>query len=467
MKKLLLSITCLWMLLSCGSDSLFHPDANQKMTLSIHLVPSSLLGTNGASISAKKVAMVSLDEEVELWGIVHIGDSVLSLSEADSFAIRNSYWIVEGDTLSGSKLSGSFDKAAIDTIQFHAIDLLGDTLRDTLILYVNTPLKITAVSPLDNQLDLPLSTTNALDFHWTLSGVDSWETPVVSLHLVNNVTQIDKADAVASSIGTSLHLPVSPSACPADSQCRYWWRLTVSVQSPMALRNEDFDSSDIRMFQSRRTDVDSARISLSVTEENGNNATGIIVNAHRVNQSESQRWTFNPTTGFVTSPNLTPGNWIITAWDSLFTEYASESLRVDLGAGVLHNLGEILVLRDRIAPQVEPWRDSRMPYDIVDVDSLVFLLEDNGTGLDTATIQASWGTYPATSIIGNRVVFQWTTGISNSQLATPLKIWAKDRAGNSNSNCTWSIKKMTNSPLEGLVYGPYCSSIDTTIQVVP
>jgi len=446
MKRLLL--LCIALLVSCGSDYRYNTSATKKLSLSIHVVPSALLGIEGSMVESYKAVSVQLNEKVEFWGFVHL-DSVMQTISVSESLVNSAYFTIQHDTISSDKFRTSFAQAGIDTVVFHAIDNLRDTLLDTLILYVNTPLHITAKTPRSGTLDVNNSTGNKVPFTWDLSGVDSWETPFISLYLSKDSSKIDSITPIAVTSESSINLDLS-SLCPRDSICRFWWRVIASVYSGTGNSPADHDTSSLLMFQTRRSSTEKAQAQIHIQEVSAHVGKGIWVKSRNRSTGSVIYWNVDTLLGIATSPQLLAGQWTVLAGDSLLTEFLPESLSIDLLPGSFRNTGDEIILKDKIAPQAWLLYHTDPIYTRTK-DSLVFQLYDGGSGVDSSTITASWTSTRIPIIRKSQVIFRYD---SLTPRDTTLMVSVHDKAGNSNQNCHWTLNDVGADTV--WVLGPYC-----------
>ncbi|GEM_PF-3241717 len=442
---LLLHLVFIAILSTCAEP--FEQNTEQKLSIHLHLVHEELLGTDPYSKEPDSAVAIAVGEQVELWAIPLLENSIVTLEASDTLPYREAFWTLNGSITSGFRISKIFNEAKTDTAIFHLIEFLGDTIRDTLILYINKPLMIQPLFPEADQLDLPLYSHESITFRWELSGVDSWESANVQL-------RIQKGDSlyiqsISSNNGTGsmeVYLP----QCEPDSICTYWWNLLAWVESPMGTGATDQDTSSIRLLQSRKQYEVFANMILFVRLGSNKPSPSTILYSIHKDLLDTVYWAIDTITGKATSPALIPGQWLIVAKDTLLKEFRADSLEVELQAGIRRDLGEIMILKDVIPPQIT----ALAPYLLQrnSIDTLRFLTSDFGSGLLAGAIETSWSI--ESKIYNDTVEFSWNQ-LTQMDLDSAIHITVKDKTGNLNSDCYWRLLANTESVAK--VTGPFCN----------
>jgi hypothetical protein len=445
--KLLLAFLITLFLLGCGNNNLYNDQDTPHLSMTLHLVPEAFFGPDGWMLAPRDMAVLSVGDQVEFWGIIRLGDSLLTEDQL-SISTSLSYWVLGSDTLYGSKTRRTFSKPETVVAIFNQVELGGDTLRDTMMVYVNSNLKVDLQAPQDKQLDVMPNTHGGLPFVWSLQGVDSWESVTSYLFLgADPLTLLDQ-EPIASTSGTELRLGATD-PCPQDSYCQFYWRIIAVTSSGISGILDQTDTSEIRYFRTRRPDTDSAEAKVQVWQV----ATGLGLGAYvkSVDQSgiHSIPWSLDTLTGTASSPLLSPGLWTVIAGDSLHPEFRPDSMLLDLSPGSL-NLPEVgLDIVDVIPPQVIlQGSPSRSPFN----DSLTFTVSDFGSGVDWNSPFTNWSASQF-SFGDGKVTLKWTT-LSSADLLMDWHITVSDHSGNSNLHCTFKLSAVSAS--EVLFKGPYC-----------
>lgn len=440
-------------LFGCGERGRYESTDVSPIQVGLHLIPESKFGTDPLLVAASRYGAVTVGGSVELWAVLHVDGRVLTQVEADAESLLGyPLWEVEGNFIGDYSLRYKFNKAGMDTVRFSAIDALGDTLRDSMILYIDAPLQLQALSPSPATLDLTPDDSLGVYFQWQLDGVDSWEDPWVALYLsADSSSLLSQTPWISSTNSMRIRLE---SICPPDSNCRLWWKLVAatSTYSPGAPTRSD--STNTFILQTRRTDTDMAKAILGLHTPELQISSSTWVKSHRLGDSVEKEWEIDSATGTASSPFLEPGIWVLTGGDSYFPEYRADSMLLTLGPGELHNLDEFFSIEDHIAPQAYLQSPLNQTVKVVN-DSLWFHIQDFGSGVDTSSIEASWpGSTPKR--VGDRILFRWNS-LTSQDLAGYIRIQSSDNSGNKSARCSWRLQGLPNFAAK--VTGPNCTVV--------
>ncbi len=441
----LLYLVFIALLSTCAEP--FEQNSEQKLSVHLHLVHEELLGTDPYSKEPDSAVAIAVGEQVELWATPILGNSIITLEATDTLPYREAFWTLNGSITTGFRISKIFNEAKTDTAIFHLIEFLGDTIRDTLILYINKPLIINLLFPEADQLDLPLYSHEPITFRWELAGVDSWESATVQLRIQKGDSLYVQSVSANNGTGSmEVYLP----QCHPDSICTYWWNLLAWVESPMGTGSTDQDTSSIRLLQSRKQHEVFANMILFVRLGSNKPTSSTVVYSIHQDLLDTIYWTMDTLTGKASSPSLIPGQWLIVAEDSLMKEFRADTLEVDLQAGTLRDLGEIMILKDVIPPQITALAPYLLQRNLT--DTLRFLTSDFGSGLLTGSIESSWTL--ESKVYNDTIEFSWNQ-LTQTDLDSAIHISVKDKTGNMSSDCYWRLLASTESLAK--VTGPFCN----------
>ncbi|MDR3000586.1 MAG: hypothetical protein LBU89_04905 [Fibromonadaceae bacterium] len=92
------------------------------------------------------------------------------LDEARDY-FHSHFWIINNDTNRSSSPLVPINYGE-HLVKLVLVDFYGDTIRDSLLIQYDEPLKVELLSPIEGY---SLSKTETLEFRYRISGVDSWE----------------------------------------------------------------------------------------------------------------------------------------------------------------------------------------------------------------------------------------------------------------------------------------------------
>ena len=93
------------------------------------------------------------------------------------------YWELEGESINSTTIESRFDSVGYRIAVLNTIDFSGDTLTDTIHIFVGTPLSITLVTPASDAHIEPLS-DDYIELNWNITGIDPWESSECTVYAV-------------------------------------------------------------------------------------------------------------------------------------------------------------------------------------------------------------------------------------------------------------------------------------------
>ena len=93
------------------------------------------------------------------------------------------YWELEGESINSTTIESHFDSVGYRIVVLNTIDFSGDTLRDTLHIFVGSPLDIALVTPASDAHIEPLS-DDYIELNWNITGIDPWESSECTVYAV-------------------------------------------------------------------------------------------------------------------------------------------------------------------------------------------------------------------------------------------------------------------------------------------
>lgn len=451
MKIILAALSTLF-LIACGDQYRFEKKDQNPISVQIRVIPEDQFGEEPTHFAYSRYTTVTLGGALEFWVLPILGDSLITQAEAETEGYINTpLWEIEGGLISDYAVRYRFEKAGIDTVRFFAIDPLGDTLRDSVFIYVDTPLKLNVHSPEKVVLDFDPNQPQGIQFEWSLQGVDSWENPWVVLYLTKDSSTLLNEYFAVSSTG-SLRVPTED-LCPPDTNCRFWWRVVAVTSTYERGAPIRADSSQIFILQTRRTDTELSKAFIPLVATDFSLNTSITAQAERLGENTRFTWDIDTAKSMIESPLIPAGTWVLRVWDNAHPEYQADSTILQIGPGVLFNVAQPIILRDLVAPQISPILGESETLSTTN-DTLWFLISDYGSGPDTSATTVKW---PGTKYLkqGNKIGIPWTS-LTSQDRAVGIQIIATDIAGNTSGQCTWKFQTLSNASVKVLT--PTCQT---------
>ena len=330
------------------------------------------------------IIYLDTNESVKFWASYSLDGVYIPTEEAEVHFINHD-WTIEGEEYNISPLRIKFNTPGYRQATLQTVDLLYDTLRDTLHIYVNTPLSINSVAPVDgfNQVS-PINTE--IELRWEISGIDDWEKSrcfvYASFHgdsvWYNNLGKVECSEGtrlVGSFLSDSLYKYIQKHP-EADTSVTIFWGIKAILYTDDGF--EERDSTDIFHFTSLYLHGDSARIVIPVTHEGLPYSKSVFT---KVVLTSSNGDTLDiltsktPTTTFSVSVPAQTGINIDISEQSK-KEYQSQHLTVT-ATPKAKTVVDTVRMKDIIQPQV-----ALLSQPINSYDSIAFYALDQGSGIN-------------------------------------------------------------------------------------
>jgi len=425
-----------WLVLgvSCGENARYEEDSEHRLRQRILFTPKELYGTPPAELSSIRYDTVLTGTTARLWGELSLGDSAIAFEEVEFF-LQNSYWVANGDTLKAYGQERTFSEPGLYEATLFAIDYLGDTLRDTITIFVNAPADVELLEPVQGAATIDPQESSLL-FRWKTLGVESWEKPHCSFFIATQPDSVWTGEGIPTPCNSSLTL-TGPWNAPS-----YYWGVLLWTDST----EWDSQVSAVHHFRTLIPEIDHAqlRIPLGLLYKGPASTAHLRLLDAQGNLLRDSLTAMGETEVFFDSlPGTNLATLIVEA--PLFPEYAPETLQVPLQAKV-HFITDTLFLQDKTPPRIWPAQQT-----FPGSDSLVFYAADLGSGLVLSQFVPK---------LGDEIIPYNRSGSHVSfrspclQLACEVHFEAKDNAGNEYPTQYWKV--MTSSS-GSIVSGPFPS----------
>lgn len=430
MRRPLLALLAL-LLSSCG-DSVTFKTADE-VTLSEALYELAYAGEAVANLTAADSIFAYAGDTVYLAAGTYAGETLLDEDELTAYFFTR-YWNVRGSFKTDEEVGIIAADTSSEEFCHYSVDNLGDTISACVEVFQNHPLELELLAPADGANDLPAGDT--VEFSWSYSGVDEWETAVCEFFLASELATFWSTAPDTVNCDDPLKLP---GASLADSTAYYWaFRLRSSA------RGEAEEAvSEIRRF---RLEPDSGAGALLIPIRYGDARSqtklatlSILQNDSTLLETEISGDTLFEFQG-LTSDSL----YEIRVEETLLLDYEPETLEVKAIYGRFTE-ADTVTLTDNTAPEAIPLTSS-FPAD----DSVRFFIAENGSGLNA--LRSAVILYSSSDTLAYR--------FSNSKMAFALEcssacyVWIslEDNAGNASPRKLWQLSFTSDSTF---VSGPY------------
>lgn len=433
----------------CGDRGKFNESDAKQLGVQIFTIHESHFGDDPSSVTPKSTESIPVGESLEFWAIPMIDGNAVASNYAGAY-LENPVWSMNGTYVTDFATRINFDSAGIYSILFSATNTLGDTLKDSTTVFVDEPLVLKMNSP-DQDLFAFDPVNDQINFQWNLTGIDSWEYPTITLYISADSSSVFEGRAFKTT-SNSLQVKLE-NICPLDSNCRLWWKLVAATSTYLTGAPTGLDSSRTYLLQTRRYDTALSQAIISINAPSLSLSKYTWAKAHLKSDTIWKNWNLDTLSGIVSSPMLDPGIYTLAIGDSLHPEYLPESLSMELHPGSLYNPVDPIVLEDHIPPQVSVIT-SPSGYLPSEKDTLWFLIEDFGSGVDTTSLKLKFSNLDVIQS-GKKIGVLWTK-LTSALFSQPILVSASDKLGNTSAQCAWKLKSV--SPNYATITGPQCSA---------
>lgn len=431
MKKLCLLALCLLPFWNCSDSSRVNPDEIPRLSAYIHFVPSRYYGVAYREFPSVRTKAIPAGDAGQLVAEIRINGNTVSESFIPDF-IQNFLWEIDGKSYVSSAISRTFPDSGIFDIVLKTVDFFNDTLKDTLTLFVNTPIEVFPVLPENGYSANPLD-TQGVTIEIRTDGINSWQEAQCVLYLSSDKASVwdFPQDTVSCNGSYRIRGPLitGDSALFKDSSLFFYWAVSAKVSD--SENAFDMDSSEIRYFRTALVGSEKSHLVIPIRYKSlapSISPTGtVLVQSPSRGIIAQASVTRNPETVHLeVSDDDTLQVFIRDSVRSEYGFYASSIYLPKFSYAIL----DTVVLSDTVPPLRSP-----KEYRIAHGDSLCFFVYDGGSGISHNSIQVSLGNDTLSrSVRGNTVRF-----LPACKDSCPLEVKLRDYAGNPASPVLWSI----------------------------
>ena len=435
-------------LIACGESYLI--DESEQPTLRQHtfVLPDRFTGQPYNYTSPVTTVYLDTNESVKFWAAYSIDWQYIPSDSAESHFLSHS-WTIENENYNISPLRYKFPTPGFRRAILETVDILNDTLRDTVNIFVNTPVSIGIVAPVNGFNRVNPGQNSSVQLLWTLDGLDSWEKSVCYVYAAyekqevwrNALGKVNCSEGAVlngSFLGDSLtqYIMEHPES---DTSVTVYWGVKAILYTEDGF--EERDSTEIHQFSTLFMHGDSSTISIPIVYDNLRNNrsihTKILITNSAGDTLDLQNSRTSPTT--ITSKIAAQTGVHIHVYDVSKNEFEAEDITISTSPGAL-TLVDTIHMQDKIQPQVAVLNSA-----IGFSDSSVFYVLDNGAGINPNRIYVSMDS--------DTLDFNYEEPFIKFKCT--IRISVEDYARNANSRVFW---KMTPSRgfLDSLfIKGPY------------
>ena len=390
-------------------------------------------------------------------------DSAINLYEAH-------YWIIAEDTINATAFEYDFDSVGYYSCFLNTIDYAGDTLKDTVHIFVGTPLEISLVTPpLQSNVE-PLS-DDYIELNWEISGIDPWENSSCAVYaavsegiaISKETHWIDILDSVNSlsvndcKSGMRLKGPLISQKWLQkygidlkDSSLSVYWGVKATTLTENGFKET---ASDVSVFNTLFLEGDSSILQLKPVYENlvtGTKISSQIILIDALGDTLKRINYDTPKESL--NIKVKPQNGIqIYAYETKQTDYEARPITIDVPKRTKIRLTDSLVFTDKVPPKATPIKTS-----LALTDSIQFYFMDNGSGISPTQKKYIIADYDTINVNYSASVLSFPNPCHRE---CNIKIPISDNARNRNGDLFWTLKLGRDSMF---ITGPFAPKEEVT-----
>jgi hypothetical protein len=371
-------------LLACGESHLVEESDQPTLGQHIFVLPDRYAGQPYNYDSPASTVYLDTNQPVKFWATYSLDGQFIS-TDVDEDLYLNHNWTIDGEYYNISPLRFKFSTPGFRQGILETVDLLNDTLRDTVNIYVNTPVSIGIIAPANGFNRVNPGLNSSVKLHWSIEGVDPWESSACYVHAAydkdnvwrNNLGKVDCNEGTTLNgnfLGDSLTRYIMDHP-ESDTSVSIYWGIRAIVSTEDGF--EERDSSDIYQFSTLYMHSDSATISIPVVYDNLRNSkihTRLLVTNSAGDTLDYQDTKTSPTT--FTSRIAAQTGVHIHVYDLSKTEFEPKDTVISTSAGA-KTIVDTIHMQDRVQPQVALLHSA-----IAFNDSMAFYALDDGSGIN-------------------------------------------------------------------------------------
>ena len=377
--------------IACGESYLVDDNAQPTLNQHIFVLSDRLIGQPYNYGSPVTTVYLDTSETVKFWAAYSLDGRYISSDTAEDHFLGHN-WSIDGSNYNISPLRFKFATPGFRQGVLETVDLLNDTLRDTVNIFVNTPISIGIVAPVNGFNQVNPNLNSRVELRWSIAGLDPWEESVCYIYAAydresvwdNAIgwTECDEPAALNGNfLGDSLtrYIMEHPEQ---DTSVAIYWGVKAFFYTEDGF--EERDSTDIFSFSTRYMHDTLATITIPIVYDNlrSNQVNTSVVITSSTGELLDEQYT-RDTPATITSRITAQTGVRIHVYDNTREEFEASDITINTLPGT-KTIIDTIHLQDRIQPQVAVLQDA-----IGFNDSVAFYILDNGTGINPNRIHVT------------------------------------------------------------------------------
>ena len=375
-----------------------------------------------------------------------------TVSQDSAINLYNShYWEIEGDTIGTYSAEYQFDSVGYHTCVLKTVDFAGDTLKDTVHIFVGTPLKISLVTPPLQSSVEPLS-SDYIELNWDVSGIDPWEKsecvvyaavsddiPIApSTRWIDILDSVSFLDANDCKSGIRLKGPLISELWLQnyginlrDSSLTIYWGVKATAYTSNGFQEVD---TDVSAFNTLFLGGDSSIIQIKPVYTSLVTGTSISTKIVLLSAlGDTLKSLTYDTPGKPLNIKVKPQSGLrIYAFETKQTDYEANPVTIDVPARTKVRLADSIVFVDKVPPKAAPVKTA-----FALTDSVKFYFMDNGSGISQAQKKIVVADYDTVGAVYESSIISFENPCHRT---CKLKIPIPDNAKNRNTEMYWKLE---------------------------
>lgn len=451
-KRLLLIFACsiILSILGCGEDSLITRGSQQTFSQHIFVVPTASTGLPYHYQNPRPIVYLDLDDDMRLWAGYAVNGEFLTPDSASNLFISH-FWTLnklgstEQISFNVNSFRYIFDQVGAYRAILQTIDLFNDTLQDTVLIYVNSPLSIKSLSPINGYNLVDPNSEDGIFLQWDTEGIDDWEESICEVYAsLNKKTVWDNLLGISDCSGNVLmSMPIlnddawlqKKNINLNDSSLTFYWGIKVTTFTEDGF--EEADSTEIFHFSTLFSEGDSAKLVLPIRYNglNGSVEANTVITLINFN-GDTVKTIHNNDQIATLEVSVPPQVGLkVIAQELSRTEYVADTIILDIPKRA-KIVSDTIEFNDFVPPQIAPLKNSFNAD-----ENIKFYILDNGAGINSKRISINIETDNNTTSIPISLTEDIFISFNNDVCPKSCKISfsISDNAHNSLPNTHWIL----------------------------
>lgn len=392
---------------------------------------------------------INQDETVIFTSVYALNGNTISSDSALNL-YSSHYWVLEGDSINNTSFEYTFDSIGYRIGILNTIDYTGDTLKDTIHIFVGTPLSITLVTPPLSAGIEPLS-DDYIELNWDISGIDPWEKSNCAIYaavaegvpLSSNTHWLDILDSVNTlsesdcQNGARIKGPlISENWLKMsglnlnDTSLTVYWGVKATAYTDFGFAEQAKDASSFNtLFLDRKNSIIQINpIYEGLTPGSKISSKFVLISA----LGDTIKTVTHDKVNEPLNINALPQSKLhIYPIETKLTDYEAKPIIVDVPERSMLRLADSIVFTDKIPPKAAPVKTA-----LALTDSVRFYFMDNGSGINPTQKKFVIADFDTVNVTYDSDVLSFANPCRKE---CQIKIPIPDNARNRNSEMFWKL----------------------------